>query len=297
MMSEKFDIPFKSSFVPTVLEPGAKIKFNCHKGISCFNACCKHADIQLTPYDILRLKENLGLSATEFLKNHTVPFEMDKDGVPGVKLRTDNDGACLFVTEEGCSVYKDRPTACRYYPVGHMAMREAGSSEDETRYFLIKEDHCKGHEEEREVSVVEYRKAQEVELYDQINREWLQLILKKKSAGPAIGRPSDTSLQFFFMCSYDVDRLRRFVLADSFKASYDLDDKFYETIEKEDLALMQFGVRLLKQVLFGDVTIPVKENATERRVEERKEILELRRQAEIELHKQKQEQQMKDALS
>jgi hypothetical protein len=201
------------------------------------------------------------------------------------------------MTEAGCSVYKDRPTACRYYPVGHMAMREAGSSEDEARYFLIREDHCKGHEEDREVSIDDYRREQEVEIYDQINREWLQLMLKKKSAGPAIGRPSDTSLQFFFMCSYDVDRLRRFVMSDSFKSSYDLEESFYETVEKEDLALMQFGARLLKQVLFGDVIIPVKEGAVEKRVDERKEILELRRQAEIELHKQKKEQEMKDALS
>ncbi len=296
-MSEKFDIPFKSSFVPTVMEPGAKLKFNCHKGISCFNACCKHADIQLTPYDILRLKDNLGISATEFLKNHTVPFEMDKDGLPGIKLRTDDEGACNFVTDEGCSVYADRPTACRYYPVGHMAMREAGSSEDEARYFLIREDHCMGHQEDREIPVDDYRKEQGVEIYDQINREWLQLMLKKKSAGPTIGRPSDTSLQFFFMCSYDVDRLRRFVLSDSFKNSYDLDDSFYTTVEKEDLALMQFGTRLLKQVLFGDVTIPVKNGAVDKRVEERKEILELRRKAEIELHNQKKEQEMKDALS
>jgi Fe-S-cluster containining protein len=296
-MSEKLDIPFESSFVPTVMEPGSKLKFNCYKGISCFNACCRHADIQLTPYDILRLKDNLGISATEFLKSHTVPFEMDKDGIPGVKLRTDNDGACGFMTEEGCSVYQDRPTACRYYPVGHMAMREAGSSEDEARYFLIREDHCKGHEEEREISIDDYRREQEVEIYDQVNREWLQLMLKKKSAGPAIGRPSDTSLQFFFMCSYDVDRLRRFVVSDSFKASYDLDESFYETVDKEDLALMQFGTRLLKQVLFGDVTIPLKDGAVGKRVEERKEILEMRRQAEIELHKQKKEQEMKDALS
>ncbi len=296
-MSEKFDIPFKSSFVPAVMEPGVKLKFNCHKGISCFNACCRSADIQLTPYDILRLKDNLGLSATEFLKRHTVPYEMDKDGLPGIKLRTDNDGACGFVTDEGCGVYQDRPTACRYYPLGHMAMREAGSNEDEARYFLIREDHCKGHNEDREISVEDYRREQEVEVYDQINREWLQLMLKKKSAGPSIGRPSDTSLQFFFMCSYDVDRLRRFVLSDSFKASYDLDDSFYATMEKEDQALMQFGTRLLKQVLFGEVTIPVKEGAVDKRVEERKEILELRRKAEIELHQQKKEQEMKDALS
>ncbi|MCG8017571.1 MAG: YkgJ family cysteine cluster protein [Candidatus Thiodiazotropha sp. 'RUGA'] len=296
-MSDKFDIPVKSSFVPAVLQPSAKIKFSCHKGISCFNACCQHADIQLTPYDILRLKDHLGISATEFLKNHTVPFEMDKDGVPGVKLRTDNGGACGFVTDQGCRVYKDRPTACRYYPIGHMLMKRANDPEEENQYFLIQEDHCKGHAEDREIAVDDYRNEQEIERYDQLNREWLQLMVKKRSAGPTIGRPSDTSLQFFFMCSYDVDRFRRFVLADSFKASYDLPDAFYESVENEDLALMQFAVRLLNQVLFGEVTIPLKTNALERRLEQRKELLELRKKAEIERHKQRQEQQMKDALS
>jgi Fe-S-cluster containining protein len=296
-MSDKFDIPFKSDLVPTILEPNAKIHFSCHKGISCFNECCKHADIQLTPYDIIRLKDNLGVSGTDLLKNHTVPFEMDRDGLPGVKLRTDDEGACLFLTEEGCSVYKDRPTACRYYPVGHMAMHEAGAEDDEVRYFLVQEDHCKGHQEEREITVNEYRKEQQVEQYDHINREWLQLILKKKSAGPTIGRPSDTSLQFFFMCSYDIDRFRRYVLSDGFKASYNLDDSFYETMEKEDVALMRFGARLLKQVLFGDKTIEEKEGVVEKRLEERKEILEMRRKLEAELHQQKKEQEMKDALS
>jgi Fe-S-cluster containining protein len=296
-MSEKFDIPFKSDLVPTILEPGAEIQFRCHKGISCFNACCKHADIQLTPYDIIRLKDNLGISGTELLKNHTVPFEMDKDGMPGVKLRTDNDGACLFVTDEGCSVYADRPTACRYYPVGHMAVHEVGATEEETRFFLVKEDHCKGHEEDRSISVSDYRKEQQVEQYDHINKEWMQLILKKKSAGPTIGRPSDTSLQFFFMCSYDVDRFRRYVLSEAFRSSYDLEDVFYETMEKEDVALMQFGARLLKQVLFGDQTISEKGGAAEKRLDERGEILELRRKAEIELHEQKKAQDMKDAIS
>ncbi|MEW8505534.1 MAG: YkgJ family cysteine cluster protein [Candidatus Thiodiazotropha sp.] len=296
-MSDRFDIPFKSSFIPSVVEPDAKIGFNCHKDISCFNACCKQADIQLTPYDVLRLKDNLGLSVSDFLKRHTVPFKMDKDGLPGVKLRTEHEGACMFIDEHGCSVYKDRPTACRYYPIGQMVMREAGSLEDQARYFLIREEYCKGHREVRESSVDDYRKEQEVEIYDQLNRDWLQLMLMKNSAGPSIGRPSDTSLQFFFMCSYDMDRLRRFVLSDAFKASYDLDEGFYRTMESEDLALMQFGTRLLKQVLFGDVTIPVREHAAEKRIEARKEILDMRRKAEVERHRQMQEQQMKDASS
>jgi uncharacterized protein len=49
--------------------------------------------------------------------------------------------------------------------------------------------------------------------------------------------------------------------------------------------------------LFGEVTIPVKQGAVDKRIEERKEVLEMRRQAEIEIHKQKKEQEMKDAIS
>ena len=191
-MSEKFDIPFKSDMVPTLLEPETKIQFRCHKEISCFNACCRHADINLTPYDIIRLKHRLGMNSGAFLKKHAVPFEMDGDKVPGVKLRTDDEGACLFVTDEGCSVYEERPTACRYYPVGHLAMKPKDSPTEKTSYVLVKEDHCKGHEEPREITISDYRKEQDVEVYDDMNREWLQVMLKKKSAGPTGRRPSSS---------------------------------------------------------------------------------------------------------
>ncbi len=280
-MSEKFDIPFKSNMVPKMLELGSKIQFRCHKGISCFNACCRSADITLTPYDILRLKDRLQMGSSEFLKQHTVPFQMDNDGLPGVKLRTDDAGVCQFMNEEGCSVYEDRPTACRYYPLGHMAMHATGASTEETHYFLVREDHCKGHDEPRELTIADYLKEQQTALHDEMNREWLTIMLKKKSAGPTVGKPPESSLQLFFMCSYDIDRLRRFVLSENFRNTYDLDERSYEIFEKEDIPLMQFGVRLMKQVFFGERTIPEKADAWERRVAQRKEYWEARRQAEI----------------
>lgn len=280
-MSEAFDIPFKSDMIPAKLELGSQLKFRCHKGISCFNACCKQADITLTPYDVLRLKDHLGKSFSEFIKDHTVPFQMDQDGVPGIKLRTDDEGACLFVTEEGCSVYKDRPTSCRYYPLGHMAMHKAGASNDETHYFLVKEDHCKGHEEDQEMSVQEYLADQETGLYDQMNKEWLQILLKKRSAGPSVGRPSETSLQFFFMASYNLDSFRAFVLSENFRKTYALDDSTYEALEKEDLALLQFANKMMRQVLFGEQSIPEHQGVWEQRVDQRKEVWDARREAEI----------------
>ena len=294
-MSEKFDIPFKSDTVPAMLELGTRLRFRCHNGISCFNACCKQADITLTPYDIIRLKDRLGKSSTDFLREHTVPFQMDREGLPGVKLKTTDEGACLFVTEEGCSVYGDRPTSCRYYPLGHMSMLATGSKSEETHYFLVKEDHCKGHEEAQEQTIAEYLKDQETAQFDEMNHEWLTLMLKRRSMGPTVGRPPEATLQMFFMCSFDMDRFRRFVLSDNFRNTYDLEESIYQTFEKEDLSLMQFGVRFMKQAFFGERTIPEREGAWDTRLKEREEVWEARRQAEITRQQQAEDDKYKDA--
>ncbi|MCP3665273.1 MAG: YkgJ family cysteine cluster protein [Gammaproteobacteria bacterium] len=292
-MSDKFDIPFESNMVPTKLGLGSKFSFKCHKGISCFNACCRQADITLTPYDIICLKDNVGKSSTDFLKDHTVPFQMDQDGLPGVKLRTTNEGACLFMTDEGCSVYEDRPTACRYYPLGHMAMHATGADSDETHYFLVSEDHCKGHDEDNEMTVGEYLKEQGVAVYAEMNKEWMDLMLKKRSSGPSVGRPPEATLQMYFMCSFDMDRFRRFVLSDSFRNSYSLEDSAYEVFEKEDISLMQFGFKFMKQAFFGERTIQEKEKIWEKRSAEREDVWEARRQAEIQRQQQEEDDRYK----
>ena len=70
---------------------------------------------------------------------------MEKDGIAGVKLRPVEDGtACQFMTPEGCSVYEDRPTACRYYPVALLSMRKQDEYTDRDSYALVKEDALPG---------------------------------------------------------------------------------------------------------------------------------------------------------
>lgn len=295
MSDEKFDIPFKSANIPAILSPDTKIKFNCYKGISCFNACCKRADVTLAPYDIVRLKKRLGMSSSEFLNAHTVPFPMDQDQVPGLKMRTDDDGVCLLLDgDNGCSVYEDRPTVCRYYPIALLNMREKDSSEAKENYSLVEEEHCKGHEEDREISVADYRAEQGCEEFDEFNREWYRLILKKKSGGPGVGKPSDMSLQLFFMASYNTDMFRKFVSSDKFKASYDLPEETYLKVAEDDIELLELGYRLMRQALFGEKTIPEKAGAWEKRVDERREIWEARANAEIEERNKNLEQQMRD---
>ena len=267
------NIPFpQSPVVPNMVDGSHVIQFSCHKGIGCWNACCSNIDISLTPYDILRLKKRTGLSSAEFLTKYTVPYEMEKDDIAGVKFRTVEGGtACQFMTPEGCAVYEDRPTACRYYPVALVSMRKEGEAFDKDSYALVKEDHCKGHEVARSVSIDAYRQEQGVVDYDELARGWRQLVLKKKSTGPTVGKPSLKSRQLFFMACYNHDQFRAFVASDAFGQLFSLSREEREKIVGDDVELMLFGFRFLRQVLFGEESIPLNDAAAQERAEKLRE--------------------------
>jgi Fe-S-cluster containining protein len=272
-----------SPVVPEMCGGNKKIRFQCRKGIACWNACCSNIDIPLTPYDILRLKQHLDMSSGEFLQQYTVPCELDQGGIAGVKLRpVENGTACRFMTPEGCSVYEDRPTVCRYYPVALPSMRRQDEYIDSHSYALVKEEHCLGHNEPRELTIDEYRHEQGVDEYDELVRGWRQLILKKKSSGPSIGKPSKTSLQLFFMVCYDLDRFRDFVVSDGFNELYDLNTEETVEILGDDTRLMLFGFRFLKQVLFGENSIELKHDAATRQLERYREKMQSMEQEAVE---------------
>ncbi len=259
--------PFPTSPVtPTTLEGTARLQFQCRKGIACWNACCSNIDISLTPYDIVRLKQHLELSSSEFLNRYTLPYEMEKDGLAGVKLRpVDGGTACRFMTDAGCGVYADRPTACRYYPVALLSMRRQDESIDRQYYAIVREDHCLGHQEPRTQTIDEYRAEQGLTEYDDLAHGWRQLILKKKSSGPTVGKPSKRSLELFFMTCYDIDRFRSFVASDSFSGIYDLPGDELHAMLLDDVKLLQFGFSFLRQVLFGEMSIPMRADSVEQR--------------------------------
>ncbi len=273
--------PFPTSpVVPATLDGQAPLQFQCRKGIACWNACCSNIDIALTPVDIVRLKHRLGLASWDFLKTYTVPYEMEKDGIAGVKLRPVEGGtACRFMTPEGCGVYDDRPTACRYYPVALLSMRKQDESYDRQSYAIVREDHCLGHREPKTQTIDAYRAEQGVVEYDEAARGWRQLILKKKSSGPTIGKPSKRSLELFFTACYDVDRFRSFVASDAFAGVFDLPDDELRRALTDDLELLQFGYRFLRQVLFGEMSIALHDGNVEQR---RQRLAERRAQLERE---------------
>ena len=85
-----------------------KFEFKCKPGISCFNKCCNDVNIFLTPYDIIRLKNNLGIKSAEFLEKYTIlPIEENlKHPIVMLQMNEDNLN-CPFVKDNGCSVYHE----------------------------------------------------------------------------------------------------------------------------------------------------------------------------------------------
>ena len=53
-----------ADIVPQRVSLDNKFRFKCHKKVKCFTQCCRGIKITLTPYDVIRLKNRLGLPGT-----------------------------------------------------------------------------------------------------------------------------------------------------------------------------------------------------------------------------------------
>ncbi len=166
---------------PVRLTFDSRFKFKCHPGVSCFTECCRGINIILTPYDVIRLKTRLNLPSDQFLAIYTEPHLLEKTDLPVVTLKQldDDKSSCPFVQDQGCILYEDRPTACRYYPLGTASLQHKEGADDQGFYFFVHEPHCKGFEEDCEWSVAQWREDQGVDLRDEVNAEWTDLVVRK----------------------------------------------------------------------------------------------------------------------
>jgi Fe-S-cluster containining protein len=251
----------KSVVVPQFLNSKSRFRFKCYPGIACFTKCCSGIKIFLTPYDIFRLKNRLGLSYSEFLVQFTEPATIEKSQLPVVALRMKGEEGrpCPFITPDGCSVYTDRPLTCRYYPIGMGTMKKDDSKTGENFFIKIKEDHCLGHHETTVWTIDEWRADQESDLYDEMNRDWMAVVLKAKTLG--FVEFSQKSLDLFFIVSTNLDLFREFVLNSRFLDAYQIDSEYLDRIMQNELEFLKFSLKWLRFVMFdeGDFKVNVEE--------------------------------------
>jgi len=243
---------------PVRLSTNAKFRFRCHKGIDCFTKCCSNIEIMLTPYDIIRLKNHLKLSSGEFLNDYTYVEIEDKSSHPFVflKMKEDKDRKCPFVTGEGCEIYDNRPANCRYYPVGQASLKKKDDTINELIteefYFFVKEEHCLGFNEETEWTIGQWRDDQGVDIYDEMNRGWKEILFRRNLPGNALDEKKQKA---FYMACYDVDRFGRFVFESPFLQHFAIDPARIEKMRNDEIELMKFGFDYTKFILELEETL------------------------------------------
>ena len=256
----------KSVFEPQKLLKTDRMKFRCYPGISCFTMCCRGIRINLTPYDIYRLKKRLNMTYEQFLNYYTVTASIDGTPLPitVLRLKDKDTRQCPFVTPDGCTVYTDRPVTCRYYPIGMAIMKQYEKPSEEEFYIKIVEDHCKGHFEPKEWTIQEWREDQKADLYDGMNDDWLAVVLKAKSLGMV--EFSSRSLHLFNIASTDMDLFRSFVFESKFLDSYEIEPEIIKEIRDDELSLLKFAQKWLRFTLFGEGDFKFKDIAIQKKM-------------------------------
>jgi cell division protein FtsL len=119
------------------------------------------------------------------------------------------------------------------------------------------------------MTIKEWRKDQGIDESDEMNREWMELVMRRKSFGHQ-ATLSEPAQKMFFMASTDLDKFRNFILSDSFRDTYEVDQQTIDVISKDDIALMRFSFKYLASSLFGTQDLKIKEEVIRARAEKMK---------------------------
>lgn len=211
--------------------------FSCHEGLECFNTCCRDISIFLSPYDVLRLKNSLGLTSQEFLDKYTHRIDPGPRAFPMVMINMDanTDKRCPFITERGCGVYQHRPWSCRMAPVDIRGDNIFGFCFDSSR--------CHGLKEKNQWTVNEWADNQGVKISEPTEADFKEIPKNLKFTGLA---SIDKHIKdMFVMACYNVDKFRKYVLDSSFVEVFNVPEETVNNLKSSDVELMKFGFRWL----------------------------------------------------
>ena len=119
-------LPLTLRYIPVrLVGPSDPVAVGCQRG----GHCCRNVHVPLTPFDVLRLARRRGIFTGALLVDVAA---ISPDG--GVEI----DGApeCPFLEDNSCSVYSDRPDACRMYPFWGVTTGESN--------WLVERHTCEG---------------------------------------------------------------------------------------------------------------------------------------------------------
>lgn len=226
--------------------------FDCGPEMPCFNRCCADLTLPLTPYDVLRLTRQLGMSGENFLRTFTRLDAFPDTGFPLPLLRMleSPDAPCPFVTPAGCSVYDDRPGACRCYPLGRGTRMAADGVAE--RFFMVREEHCRGFDCGTRRTPAQWFADQGMEAYTAFNDRYMRLMALVR----ATKRPLEPKLAGMSLLSlYQLGKFRELIAAMRIFSRVQVDSELQALIMEDspagDEAALGFALDWMELVIFG----------------------------------------------
>ncbi len=231
------------------LLPDERFTFACNETVPCFNRCCAELTLPLTPYDVLRVCQNTGLKSDEFLKTYTQMRSFPDTGFPLPLLRMQDrpDEPCHFVTPAGCSIYEDRPGACRTYPLGRGTKVDKNGAVIE-RFFIVQEEHCRGFDTGSSWTAKEWLQDQGLEPYNKFNDSYMRIMAKVKDTGEPVSPKMATMI---ILCLYQLERFKDFLAEMKIFSKLEIDTARCEAIISDDEQCLTFAMEWLELVIFG----------------------------------------------
>lgn len=225
----------------TVLHLDDTFYFSCDPELDCFTQCCQDVNILLTPFEIVQLKQRLGLSSTEFLDAYTKTLIAPETALPAVQLKMDEHDRrrCYFVSEQGCGVYDDRPWSCRMYPLDH---RDGGEGYTAT----VDSTRCLGLNAEKIWELQGWFRDQGLGPYNNWNQRFAELTADQRLTTWRKEYPG--GFQIFHLACYDLDRFRDLVFKENLYEMLIQPQVDPEKLRTNDLSLLDFAFVWLKTV-------------------------------------------------
>jgi hypothetical protein len=237
----------------TVLSQDDLFQFTCHGGLSCFTHCCRDVTIFLTPYDVMRMKQRLGISSAELLDRYTLVSHAHAVPLVLLKMNEADEKRCHLVTKEGCSIYEDRPWACRMYPLD---LNEEGGYR-----LAVDQTRCKGLGQGEPRRVRAYLEQQGTAPYVAAEKEYAKITGDPRL--PELDVDNPQVFKMIFMATYNLDAFRKFVFESTFLRRFQLEPGRVEAVKESDEELLRLGYDWLGFGLFGQMNFQIYEDAAQ----------------------------------
>lgn len=137
-------------------------------------SCCFGKAVMLNPWELYRFSKEKKITQREF-RDLYCDFGGIQLRFDGKKDHKEQQACSQYIENKGCSVHKGRPLACRLYPLGRQIQFNKAHYIYEGTQFPCLTD-CAEVLELPKLSVGEYLKGQEANLFEQAQDAYLQVM-------------------------------------------------------------------------------------------------------------------------